>query len=321
MSLNAGGVRKEPKYPGGAAIPSLIRTAQLFRWKKFWNFSRQSSIYYYQGFVRKTAEHDIFLCASGIAFNGLICLVPVLLLITSILGIVINSSTTAMTQINVFLLNLFPEAFYSSKLRQGILSLINELTFHRRSLGLIGTLTLAWTTTSMFGAARTVLNSIYGTAKRVKFFYNHLHDLIAVIIIGIFFIAMNLFTWLISFLKESNFFFLRRGSLEYLVLNTVVENIIGFVLTVMTFWFIFRFIPSERQSSRVLIVSSVTTGILWEITGRLFSHLVMTYHFFSSVYGAYTFLIVALFWVYYTGIIFVIGALIGQLYKERNAER
>ena len=39
---------------------------------------------------------------------------------------------------------------------------------------------------------------------------------------------------------------------------------------------------------------------------------------FKKIYGAYVAAIVVVFWIYYTAIVFIIGAEIGQLYRERR---
>jgi uncharacterized BrkB/YihY/UPF0761 family membrane protein len=39
------------------------------------------------------------------------------------------------------------------------------------------------------------------------------------------------------------------------------------------------------------------------------------------VYGVYTFMIVAAFWVYYSGLVLILGAEIGQLSSERHRTR
>jgi len=37
----------------------------------------------------------------------------------------------------------------------------------------------------------------------------------------------------------------------------------------------------------------------------------------TRVYGAYTLLIAVVFWIYYSAVVFIVGAEIGQLYRER----
>ena len=37
----------------------------------------------------------------------------------------------------------------------------------------------------------------------------------------------------------------------------------------------------------------------------------------STIYGPYAFLLVLLFWIYYSSLIFVFGAIVGQVHWER----
>jgi membrane protein len=92
---------------------------------------------------------------------------------------------------------------------------------------------------------------------------------------------------------------------------------VSFAVTAMTFYVVYRFIPYEMPPRRVVRVSSLTTAVLWEVAGRLFALYLVTFKPYRSVYGAYAFFAVSLFWIYLSSIIFIVGAMIGQLSHER----
>jgi membrane protein len=290
----------------------------LFIGRKFLLF-RQGLAYYSDGLYKKIMRHDTLLYAAGIAFNGLMCLVPFLLLTTSMLGTVLNSSTSAMSGLDEILSNLFPAQLYSPKLRQITTEIIRDVVVYRKSMGILGSVALLGTIAALFGSVRTVLHYIFGITKQPRLIIGQLRDWGLASIIGFLFLVMNGFTWLVSFAMKSGFFMLRKGSLEYLILNTTLENVVSFVVTTMTVYVIFRFIPYEIPPRRVVRVSSLTTAVLWEIAGRLFALYLVTFKPYSSIYGAYAFFAVSLFWIYLSSIIFVIGAMIGQLSYERVA--
>ncbi len=288
----------------------------LFIVRKFLLF-RQGIAYYFGGLYKKIMRPDALLYASGIAFNGLMCLVPFLLLTTSMLATMLNSSTSEMSSLDEILSNLFPAQLYSPKLRQITTDIIRDVVVYRKSMGILGSVALLGTIAALFGSVRTVLHSIYGITKQPRLIIGQLRDWGLASIIGFLFLVMNGFTWLVSFAMKSGFFLVRNGSLEYLILNTTLEKVASIIVTIMTVYVIFRFIPYEIPPRRVVWVSSLTTAILWEIAGRLFALYLVTFKPYSSVYGAYAFFAISLFWIYLISIIFVIGAMIGQLSHER----
>jgi membrane protein len=278
---------------------------------------RKGLTYYSGGLYNKIILHDILFYAAGIAFNGLMCLVPFLLLTTSMLGTVLHSSTSAMSGLDEILSNLFPAQLYSPKLRQITTDIMRDVVVYRKSMGILGSVALLGTIAALFGSIRTVLHYIFDITKQPRLIIGQLRDWGLASIIGFLFLVMNGFTWLASFAMKSGFFMVRKGSIEYLILNTTLENVVSFVVTIMTVYVIFRFIPYVTPPRRVVRVSSLTTAILWEIAGRLFALYLVTFKPYSSVYGAYAFFAVSLFWIYLSSIIFVLGAMIGQLSYER----
>jgi len=57
---------------------------------------------------------------------------------------------------------------------------------------------------------------------------------------------------------------------------------------------------------------------LWGTVQYLFGYYITNFITLKKVYGAYLFAIVVIFWIYYTSFVFILGAEIGQLYRERH---
>ncbi len=95
------------------------------------------------GFYQKLENDDIFFLASGLAFNLLICFIPLLLVILSILGFFLHSSQDILGYVQVYLEKMLPNA--SSRLTSNILNLIKD----RKLVGLIGFLGLLWAATRL----------------------------------------------------------------------------------------------------------------------------------------------------------------------------
>ena len=80
----------------------------------------------------------------------------------------------------------------------------------------------------------------------------------------------------------------------------------------------YRFIPDTRPPRAAGIISTVTSTLLWVISGKLFAVYLANFSAIGKIYGPYAFLLVLLFWIYYSSLVFVLGAIIGQVYWERT---
>ena len=140
--------------------------------------------------------------ASGIAFNCVLCLIPLLLLLTSILGIFLNSSELANSKIEEVLSAAFPPQPYAQNIKSTISQVISDIIRYRTSFGLFAVGVLMWTATSLFSAMRSVLNRIYRMKSSKLVILTILEDILWVIIVGILFLATVLALWVSSFIES-----------------------------------------------------------------------------------------------------------------------
>jgi uncharacterized BrkB/YihY/UPF0761 family membrane protein len=117
--------------------------------------------YYTTGLYRLARKEEILFLSSGIAFNGLLCLLPVLLLITSLLGIFLSSSRLPSQRVDEILNAIFPLQPYGQQIKITIKGVLEDIIKFRSKFGISGLAVLVWTATSLFGSVRTVLNRIY----------------------------------------------------------------------------------------------------------------------------------------------------------------
>jgi membrane protein len=84
------------------------------------------------------------------------------------------------------------------------------------------------------------------------------------------------------------------------------------------FYIVNRFIPDRSVGSRVALISAITSTSLWWIAGRAFAWYLSAFHSYSKLYGTYAFVLVFLMWIYYSSVVFIIGTIIGDLYRKRH---
>jgi membrane protein len=257
---------------------------------------------------------DIFFLASGLAFNLLICFIPLLLVILSILGFFLYSSQDIYGYVQMYVEKMLPNA--SPKMTSNILNLIKD----RKIVGLIGFLGLLWTATRLFSSIRTVLDQTLESTIQHGYFKEKLYDLIMVFISGLFFLVSIFLTNVFDLIKT---FPARIGiALSPLFQNSVGTRLVGlgvgYFFSVLMFFILFRFLPSRRPVNRAALLTSLLIAGLWEIAKYFFRLYVDLINSFTAVYGSFGLLVVFLFWIYYSCLIFVLGGEIIWGLERRN---
>ncbi len=274
--------------------------------------------YYLRSTAQKAVQDDILFLASGIAFNSILTLIPLLLLSASALGAVLNSSTEAMNRLHELLAEVFPPQPYAANIRETILKVVSDIVAYRRSLGLFGAGVLVFTATSLFDAVRTVLHRVYRLERTRGLLISFIHDIGFVSLVFLLFVSLNLVTWALSIAEHLA---LENPQVAGLGLEKVTRYMpTGMVLLVaaLMYYVVYRFIPDTRPPRMAGIISTATTSLLWVVSGKIFALYLAHFSAIGRIYGPYAFLLVLLFWVYYSSLIFVIGAMVGQVYWERT---
>jgi membrane protein len=274
--------------------------------------------WYLRSIGRKLAADDILFLASGIAFNGIITLIPLLLLGAAALGTFLNSSEFAVQRAHDILNTIFPAQPFSTSIKESLLAVISDIIVHRGTLGLFGVIVLLYTATSLFDAVRSVLHKIYEVPKSRGVLKNLVRHLGFVALAFILFIGSSVSVWFVSVM---NGLAIHVPALQGLAPPSVYDALpvlTIFVLTVFMFYVIYRHIPDTMPPRGAAVISTITTSVLWVISGRLFSLYLSNFSAIATIYGPYAFILVLLVWVYYSSLVFVVGAIVGQVHWERR---
>lgn len=266
---------------------------------------------------RKLFGEDILFLASGLAFNGILTMIPLMLLAASALGVFLNSSQAAITQLNDILNAIFPPQPFAISIKESILMVVEDIIAYRRSIGIFGALVLIWTATSLFDALRSVLHRIYHLKRTRGLLVSLLHDVGFVFLVFILFVATNVSVWAFSLIQglADSVPALERFGLDKF--SYTLPTIIVIVLTMIMFYIVYRYIPDTKPPKLAGIISTITTTTLWVVSGKLFAYYLSNFSAIGKIYGPYAFILVLLIWVYYSAIIFIIGGIVGQTYWER----
>jgi len=274
--------------------------------------------WYLRSIGRKIASDDVLFLASGIAFNGLITLIPLLLLGAAALGTFLNSSEFGVQRAHDILNTLFPAQPFSTSIKESLLAVISDIIVHRQTLGLFGVIVLLYTATSLFDSVRSALHTIYNVPKSRGVLRSLVRHLGFVFLAFLLFIGSSVSVWFVSILQGLAVHVPGFSVLALPSFSDAAPILTIFVLTVFMFYVIYRHIPDTVPPRTAAVISTITTSVLWVLSGRLLNLYLSSFSTIATIYGPYAFILVLLIWVYYSSIVFIIGAIVGQVYWERN---
>lgn len=273
--------------------------------------------HYFGGLFRSLHSGHLFLYAAGIAYSIIISTIPLVLLIFSVLGSIIDPSTIE-KQVNTAIKEIIPYNASAEYMKRFILSRIPEVVQYKSLAGWIGSFGLLFTSTWLFSSMRTILNKIFKVEETKSAVVGMLRDFGMVILILIFIL---LSTFLLPII---NFFVSLTEEIEILKqfgLGTLANDLVTYlslVLMFIMFYLFYKFIPYGKLGPRVSLVAAIWATILWEVVRLIFEYYVVNFLALNKLYGTFLFFAVVMFWIFYASIVFLLGAEIGQLYRERR---
>ena len=265
---------------------------------------------------KRADQHHIFLSGAGIAFSLLISLVPFILLALSILGNIINPETVE-EQIKIAIDTIIPYPEYASYVRSSIMKRIPQVIQYKTLAGYIGAFGLLFTSTWLFSSMRSVLNNIFGYSEHRGALHALLRDFGMVLLLIVFILLSTFILPTLNVLIEAADKVELLGFLRISEFTDSILSLVSIVIMFLMFFIFYKLIPYASLGKRVPMVSAFWATLLWEVARRMFGYYVYDFLSANKVYGAFIIIVVVLFWIFYSSCLFILGAEIGQLYREK----
>lgn len=282
------------------------------RYRKFLQFFN----HYVVGLFKRIDEHHIFLSGGGIAFSLILSTIPILLLVFALLGNIIDP-TTLDENIRKLINTIIPYPEYANYTTEVILRRIPGVFQYSATAFYLGLAGLFFTSTWLFSSMRTILNKIFGIPKDKSVLVGLLRDfgmvvlIIVLVLISTFIIpTVNIFIH-----ATENIAILQKFQITSLV-NTIF-SFTSIIVVLLLFFLFYSVIPYAKLNKKVTFIGAFWATLLWEVARIGFGYYIQTYLSANKFYGAFLLILVLLFWLFYSSILFIIGAEIAQLYRER----
>lgn len=202
--------------------------------------------------------------------------------------------------------------------------ILSQATFDATSVfaKIVGGITLLFSATTVFISLQTTLNKIWGIKPKpkrelVKFMLNRLLSLAMVATIG-FFLLVSLVIDAMLVIFQGMLSRMLEGIT--LMLVQVVNFTLSLALITLVFGLLFKVLPDARIRWRDVWVGAAITTVLFGI-GKYLIGFYLGNSSFNSAYGAAGSLVIVLVWVYYSTVIFLLGAEFTSAYAEETGSK
>lgn len=277
-------------------------------------------VHYFGGIIKKLIKYDIFFDAAALSFSLIICALPLTLILFWAFGYFVDF-VELKAQLHTFITAIIPYASTASKIEDIIFRRINEIRDYSAIAGYVGLAGLFIAASSFFSSVRKVLNEIFLVKNSENFLLLKLKDLLMILLFiflfSLTFVIYPAFEIIGAFSAKINKFSLIKVNIS----QSIIFETFSFVLVFMIFFFLYFFIPQKKLTHKAALLGAFWAAFLWEIAKFGFGYYLTRFNTWNLIYGAYSLLIVGIFWLYYSSAVLLLGAIIAQLYIERKSKK
>ncbi len=296
---------------------------------------REVLSYYFGGVYRHLFEKDIFLWAQAIAFKALITIVPIIILATGILGRILQQED-AFASVSRYIQEYIP-SFERSRVLLDFIDRLQEAGTFFTGLGIFALIFAAMT---IFTTLRVVIGNVFQEEwhRHRSVVRGYLFDIRMAGQVGLLFLLTVGVSLMTQSIQQGGLEMAQRFGLDYVWLREGwrqafqwLSILIPYLLSTAMFFQLFYFVPQPHPPKRSALVGALVTGVLWEAAkltftfyatsvGRFDRYMVPGMEgqeIFRTLGEAFGLIIAFVFWIYYSGVVLVLGALIAVLNEKR----
>ena len=253
---------------------------------------------------------------TGVQTCALPIFIPFVLIIFWILGNFLSSGAVQI-QLNGFIETIIPYQNYADFVKTIINKRITEVVKFKNVAGFIGIIGLFFAASGFSSSIRTILNKVFCPNTDISIVAGKLRDFALVLIAVLIFLIATLIFPFFEILRAAPKDIAFLQFFQFGIFQKIIATIISFTVIFVLYSTMYRFIPIRKLNRKPIMIGAFWSTVMWETAKQIFGYYI--YHFGSigRIYGAYAFLVVIAFWIYYSSVVFIIGAEIAKLYSDK----
>ncbi len=262
-------------------------------------------------------EDDVFGAAAKLAYFFLLALFPLLIFLTSIIGLILGSGTGVRHALFHYLSQVMPASAFDL-IDKTMLEVSNSSGAGKLSFGLLATL---WASASGVGAMMESLNNAYDATETRPWWKKRLIALALTIALSILIIGAVVVIFGGSKIAEhlgATYGF----SDAFVITWKILQWPIALAFMLLAFALIYYFAPDLRDQDWKWLTPGSAIGVaLWLLVSFAFKGYLHFFNSYSKTYGSLGAVIVLMLWLYLTGAAVLVGGEINAEIENAAAEQ
>ena len=225
-----------------------------------------------------------------------------------LLGTFFKGSESLETRLSLAVNTLLPVS------QDTVADMLQAMGKTRAVTGVLGVVGLLWVSTTVFGAIRKGVNTVWGIDQPRRFFHEKLIDFAFTAGAGLLMVVPIALTAGVAVLGEFTST-LRTGSADSDWLTNVLFTILSPFISLTVFLFIYRYLPNTKLTFREIWPAALMASLAFEGWKAVFLWYNRSYPVYDTVYGPVGALVALLTWIYISANILLVGAFITSRYS------
>lgn len=263
-------------------------------------------------------QQHVFLLAAGIAFNMLLCVLPLLGLVIVVASMLLPPELVR-TTVTDAIAEALPPTQHIASLLDRLVAELDRVRTYALTATIVAVAVLLWMASALLSSLRTALNAIFSIPTPGSFVWYKLRDLLLTLVLVAVVVVMLLVTPLVSLLSSN----LTQAVplLDRLHISGWLSFGANFIAAFAIVYLLYHFVPSRPQPVPLIVRASIVALVLWEIARFGFTVYIEHARSLGAVYGTFSLVVVAALWMYYTALIVLAAAEAAEYWWEQVAAK
>ena len=268
-------------------------------------------------------RHDGELTICALSFYLLISFIPASLIFISILSFFFKSDGSVYMYLDQIKHQL-PNIDIAR-----ITNAIDNIVKSKKYLTYIWFPFLFWWGSFIFDIIERGLEKAFQIEESRKFWKAKIRHFVIMFGIGLFFLALSIFSNFVTILKNSSIILYITKNLSAIpILQNILISIgkIPFLLSsgtmivanMLLFFIIYKFVPPKKLDIRSLLKGAFFASLFYEIFKTWFSYYISEINDYTSIFGPLNSIVILIIWIWFTCFILIAGAELAYVFYEKK---
>lgn len=264
------------------------------------------------GFLRRVFlggyEDNIPFLASGLTFDALLWILPLLAVVLSGFGYAVGGGDEPRALARVIAGWVLPDSGPGETPFGAVAAALEELADNRAVLTVWGLPFFVWFSWRLFGSIRAALNDVFDTEETRSWLAGKAVDLTLGVMSAVLILTNTLITVVV--LREP-------------WAGRFVAGLLAYVAMTMLFYVVYVLAPSRQMRWDTALVAALFASLGFEIAKRLYGTYLVQFATFDRVVSNTNALALLLFvlWIYATALVFLAGGEVAETYDLARRQR